>query len=258
MLKLCDFGLARRAAPGRACTPNVTSLWYRAPEILLGVKAYTSGVDMWSTGCIVAEWLQLGEPLMQGTGEKDQINTIFRLLGTQSDASWPGFSSLPSIATGLVQPIESGALQTMTLGPDGSVIKLPRSSLRKKLPAEGYTPAYPGNYRTTALAESGFELLSSLLCCDPARRRTAKDALASPWFTEDPLPVPLSRGEIRQLRRGRDEAINSGAHTAAIAQQRAATAAKVAGEHAAQVAHSIRERLQSSGLLGLPSRGAGF
>ena len=95
VLKLCDFGLARRAGSGRACTPNVTSLWYRAPEILLGEKvalstrtragrkpsnapashplevgsrrsqAYGSAVDMWSFGCILAEWLQLGEPLMQ-------------------------------------------------------------------------------------------------------------------------------------------------------------------------------------------------
>ena len=66
VLKLCDFGLARRCSGfGKPCTPNVTSLWYRAPEILLGDKTYGSAVDMWSFGCIFAEWLQLGEPLVQ-------------------------------------------------------------------------------------------------------------------------------------------------------------------------------------------------
>ena len=65
VLKLCDFGLARRycSGPGRVSTPNVTSLWYRAPEILLGDNTYGTSVDMWSFGCILAEWLQLGEPL---------------------------------------------------------------------------------------------------------------------------------------------------------------------------------------------------
>ena len=72
VLKLCDFGLARRCSGyGKPCTPTVTSLWYRAPEILLGDKCYGSAVDLWSFGCIFAEWLQHGEPLFQCRTESE-------------------------------------------------------------------------------------------------------------------------------------------------------------------------------------------
>lgn len=206
---------------------------------------------MWSFGCIFAEWLQLGEPLMQGSSELDQINTIFRTLGTPSDSSWPAFVGLHAIENGLVPHVEEW---TMSLGADGSLVRLPKSSLRKKLPPEGYTPQQPtpsgssSVYRTTALSDAGYELLCSLLCCDPAQRRTAADALISPWFAEEPTPAPLTRGEIRMLRRGRDEAINSGAHLQSLAAQRAETAAKVARQQGAAIAANIKERLSGAGV----------
>jgi len=68
----------------------------------------------------------------------------------------------------------------------------------------------------------GFELLNACLTSDPSQRRTALHALESGWFTEEPLPVPLSRAEIKQLKRNRDEAISSGSHATALAQQLAA------------------------------------
>ena len=55
-LKLADFGLARAfGVPLRSYTHEVVTLWYRAPEVLLGSKLYSTGVDMWSVGCIFAE-----------------------------------------------------------------------------------------------------------------------------------------------------------------------------------------------------------
>lgn len=55
-IKLADFGLARSFnIPMRAYTHEVVTLWYRAPEILLGAKLYSTGVDIWSLGCIFAE-----------------------------------------------------------------------------------------------------------------------------------------------------------------------------------------------------------
>lgn len=55
-IKLADFGLARSFnIPMRAYTHEVVTLWYRAPEILLGTKLYATGVDLWSLGCIFAE-----------------------------------------------------------------------------------------------------------------------------------------------------------------------------------------------------------
>ena len=55
-IKLADFGLARAfGLPMRAYTHEVITLWYRAPEILLGSKSYEMAVDVWSLGCIFAE-----------------------------------------------------------------------------------------------------------------------------------------------------------------------------------------------------------
>ena len=90
------------------------------------------------------------------------------------------------------------------------------------LPApRSYTPAAAqlNQFRTTALSDAGFVLLNSALACDPAQRVSAAAALEHSWFSAEPLPAPLSRVEIRQLRRNRDEAISSGAHQLAIAQQ---------------------------------------
>ena len=98
-----------------------------------------------------------------------------------------------------------------------------------------YTPAAAqlNQFRTTALSDAGFALLNSALTCDPSQRVSAAAALEHSWFLAEPLPAPLSRVEIRQLRRNRDEAISSGAHQLAIAQQRAQ-------QNASAIAASIR------------------
>ena len=169
VLKLCDFGLARRCGASTVCTPDVTSLWYRAPEILLGERRYGSAVDIWSFGCIFAEWLQLGkrraartrarpvlfrtapgvrpalaakpclarlsgEPLFQGSSEVDQINAIFRCLGTPSEHSWPSFGQLRAVQTAVFPFVENF---DMKLGADGALVRLPKNSLRRKFPAVG-------------------------------------------------------------------------------------------------------------------------
>jgi cell division cycle 2-like protein len=84
VLKICDFGLARKfASPLRPYTNLVVTLWYRAPELLLGTDVYSSAIDMWSVGCIMAE-LILREPLLMGKGELDQIDKILRVFGNPS------------------------------------------------------------------------------------------------------------------------------------------------------------------------------
>ena len=77
-VKIADFGLARLLMiPDKTLTHEVETLWYRAPEILLGQKRYTSAVDLWAVGCIFAE-LFLKRPLFLGTGyEIEQIFKIF-------------------------------------------------------------------------------------------------------------------------------------------------------------------------------------
>ena len=63
VLKICDFGLARKYNPSKQLTPVVVTLWYRAPELLLGMERYTKAIDIWSIGCIFAEML-LKEPFL--------------------------------------------------------------------------------------------------------------------------------------------------------------------------------------------------
>jgi len=94
-LKLADFGLARAfCVPLRPYTHEVVTLWYRAPEILLGSQAYSTPVDIWSTGCIFAEMLAK-RPLFPGDSEIDQLFRIFRTLGTPTEDIWAGCTSLP-------------------------------------------------------------------------------------------------------------------------------------------------------------------
>lgn len=88
IIKIADFGLARiYQAPLKPLSDNgvVVTIWYRAPELLLGAKHYTSAVDMWAVGCIFAELLTL-KPLFQGVEAKATPNPF------QVWASTPSFS----------------------------------------------------------------------------------------------------------------------------------------------------------------------
>ncbi|XP_008546377.1 cyclin-dependent kinase 2 [Microplitis demolitor] len=94
-IKLADFGLARSfGLPMRMYTHEVVTLWYRAPEILLGTKLYSYAVDIWSLGCIFAE-MATRRALFPGDSEIDQLFKIFRTLGTPDETIWPGVSQLP-------------------------------------------------------------------------------------------------------------------------------------------------------------------
>ncbi|KAD2806076.1 hypothetical protein E3N88_39453 [Mikania micrantha] len=161
-LKICDFGMARQyASPLKPYTSLVVTLWYRAPELLLGMKSYSTAVDMWSVGCIMAELLSK-KPLFDGSKEIEQIDKIFRTLGTPNDLIWPGYSKLPGVKSNFV--------------------KQPYNCLRKKFPVATFTGS-------PALTELGFDLLNKFLTYDPEKRITAKEALNHGWFCESPLPA---------------------------------------------------------------------
>ncbi|KAE9410935.1 Pkinase-domain-containing protein [Gymnopus androsaceus JB14] len=155
-IMVADFGLARRYGDPvgvGGMTQLVVTLWYRAPEILLGAEKYSTAVDMWSVGCIFAELL-LKEPLFQAKNDLELISMIFKLLGPPTNNSWPEYSSLPLAKT----------------------ITLPSPQphqFRQKF-----------QYMTTA----GIDLLMSMLAYDPAQRISAEEALEHPYFTESPLP----------------------------------------------------------------------
>uniref|UniRef100_A0A667X7P5 Cyclin dependent kinase 10 n=1 Tax=Myripristis murdjan TaxID=586833 RepID=A0A667X7P5_9TELE len=96
-VKIADFGLARMyGIPLQPMTPRVVTLWYRAPELLLGTKTQTTALDMWAVGCILAELLA-HKPLLPGSSEIQQVDLIVQLLGTPNENIWPGFSRLPLV-----------------------------------------------------------------------------------------------------------------------------------------------------------------
>nr|GMC58094.1 cell division control protein 2 homolog D [Ipomoea batatas] len=79
--------------PIKNYTHEILTLWYRAPEVLLGATHYSTAVDMWSVGCIFAE-LVTNQALFPGDSELQQLLQIFRLLGTPNEEMWPGVSKL--------------------------------------------------------------------------------------------------------------------------------------------------------------------
>lgn len=180
-LKICDFGLARQyGSPLKPYTHLVVTLWYRSPELLLGAKQYSTAIDMWSLGCIMAEFLSK-QPLFNGKTEFDQLDKIFRTLGTPNETIWPGYSKLPGVKVNFV--------------------KHQYNLLRKKFPATSFTGS-------PVLSDSGFDLLNRLLTYDPERRITAEDALNHEWFREVPLPktkefMPTFPAQHAQDRRHR-------------------------------------------------------
>ncbi|XP_068635880.1 shaggy-related protein kinase epsilon-like [Aristolochia californica] len=80
-LKLCDFGSAKKLVPGEPNISYICSRYYRAPELIFGATVYTTAIDVWSAGCVVAELL-LGQPLFPGESGFDQLVEIIKILGT--------------------------------------------------------------------------------------------------------------------------------------------------------------------------------
>ncbi|KAK1275529.1 putative serine/threonine-protein kinase [Acorus gramineus] len=153
ILKIADFGLASLFDPDQRhpLTSRVVTLWYRPPELLLGATNYGVAVDLWSTGCILAE-LYTGKPIMPGRTEVEQLHKIFKLCGSPSEDYWRK-SKLPH-----------------------ATIFKPQQPYRR-LVAETFK-----DFPTSAL-----RLTEVLLSVDPQDRGTAASALRSEFFTAKPL-----------------------------------------------------------------------
>ncbi|CAD2095808.1 cdc2-related kinase 2, putative [Plasmodium vinckei lentum] len=148
-LKIADFGLARAfGIPARRYTHEVVTLWYRAPDILMGSKKYSTPIDIWSVGCIFAEMVN-GRPLFPGVSDTDQLMRIFKILGTPNSQNWPDAFKLPKYD--------------------------PNFPVYEPLPWETFIKG---------LDDTGIDLLSKMLKLDPNQRITAKQAIEHPYFKE--------------------------------------------------------------------------
>ena len=184
---IADFGLARTFGtpyPGilgrkrtfaGVMTSVVVTLWYRAPELLFGAQHYGVGVDIWAAGCVFAELLprpkeegkthQMRSPLFAGSNELDQLQKIFELLGTPSEALWKDAVNFPKF-------------QRFTHLPP------PQGSWPEEL--------FP------QIADAGPEtdsVVAAMLCLDPSFRPSARDLLKHDYFTTIP-PRPCAEGAL--------------------------------------------------------------
>lgn len=176
-LRLADLGLARPALePLLPLGANgaVVTVWYRAPELLLGARHYTPAIDLWAAGCVLCEMLMLRvlfhgpEPraLDQAAFQAPQLSRIFDALGHPTDVGWEGVEALPRWRDNTegvrARRPEHGALPLRRILWD-------RSPLLRAEPNP----------------EPLFNLIESLLALDPSVRITAKDALKHPFFADD-------------------------------------------------------------------------
>ncbi|XP_014299979.1 cyclin-dependent kinase 4 isoform X2 [Microplitis demolitor] len=144
-IKIADFGLAKTYDFEMRLTSVVVTLWYRAPEVLLGCP-YATPVDIWSVGCILAELNRLA-PLFPGTSEGDELDRIFQVLGTPSQEEWPKNVSL-----------------SWTAFPQ-----------RYPMPLKNIIPQ---------INSDGLELIANMLTFNPHVRLTAAQALQHRYFTD--------------------------------------------------------------------------
>jgi len=163
-LRICDFGLARIADPEHdhqgILTEYVATRWYRAPEIMLNSKAYTKAIDIWSTGCILAEMLGR-RPLFPGKHYLDQLNRILNVIGTPSEKD--------------LACIQNEKARRY-------VMSLPYSEKKS------FATRFPG---ADPLA---IDLLEKMLIFNPEERITVEEALAHPYLEQyyDPTDEPVA------------------------------------------------------------------
>nr|QYW07105.1 cyclin-dependent kinase like 6 [Dimocarpus longan] len=167
VLKIADFGLANFfiPKPKNGLTSRVVTLWYRAPELLLGSTDYEVGIDLWSAGCLLAEMF-IGRPIMPGRTEVEQLHRIFKLCGSPSEDYW-------------------NKLKVTT-------------TFR---PTQLYKPSFQEAFED--FPPSSFGILTTLLALEPANRGTAASALQNEFFSSSPLPCKLS--ELPVMNKVEDE-----------------------------------------------------
>lgn len=139
-------------------TSTVITRWYRPPELLFGAKSYSSTVDIYSLGLVFAELL-LRVPFLPGDSDVQQLQLIATALGTPTEQNWPGVTKLPDYVI-----------------PNKDDIR----------PEQGRF-FYGETFRT--LTPEGLTLLMAMLRLDPRKRWSAKRALESEWFKEEPMPT---------------------------------------------------------------------
>lgn len=163
VVKIADLGLSRKLhepTDSTTCRPKYTNtvvtLWYRAPELLLGDTDYSEKIDLWSFGCIMGEFWNR-TPIMRGSNETSQLKLILELCGLIDPEAWPNVIHLKLY----------------------NKLKIPGTYARK-------TRTFLNHGMHNEQANNMFD---TLLMYDPSRRHSAWSALNDDFFFTNPLPV---------------------------------------------------------------------
>lgn len=150
VLKLCDFGSAKALVTGEPNVAYICSRYYRAPELIFGATDYTTKIDIWSAGCVMAE-LILGEPMFPGESGVDQLVEIIKVLGTPTRE------------------------QMKAMNPNYTEFRFP------VIRARSWNRIFSTHNKTPP---EGAKLVSNLLEYTPSNRLTPLSACAHPFFDE--------------------------------------------------------------------------
>ncbi|XP_038539698.1 serine/threonine-protein kinase ICK isoform X2 [Canis lupus familiaris] len=156
LVKIADFGLAREIRSRPPYTDYVSTRWYRAPEVLLRSTNYSSPIDIWAVGCIMAEVYTL-RPLFPGASEIDTIFKICQLLGTPKKTDWPEGYQLSSAMNFRWPQCVPNNLKTLIPNASSEAIQLLRDMLQwdpKKRPTASQI-GHPLGSTTQSLQDSG-------------------------------------------------------------------------------------------------------
>jgi len=173
-LVIADWGLARSWGPHmKHLTNGVVTLWYRPIELLLGCKQYSTKIDMWSVGCIIAEMFRRSG-LLKGHNEASQLSLIFNTCGHPTSALWPDIHQLCP----LWKNYEPSSNESPTFNRLSKV-------LTERLP----NPSW--------MTKNAIELISNLLALNPSKRWSAQDAIHAEYFWESPVVKEASDLSMR-------------------------------------------------------------
>lgn len=161
MVKLCDFGCSKRLQRGESNIQYICARYYRAPEIVLGWAHYSTAIDLWSAGCVLAELL-MGKPIFPGKNSIDQLAKIIKVLGAPS------------------------AEEMIAMGQEAKRLGLkgPLSEEERRATLKSMMP--PG------VPEEAVDLLLGLLQYDPVKRLRPEVILQHPFLEEiRTIPKPF-------------------------------------------------------------------
>ncbi|TQV95409.1 meiotic mRNA stability protein kinase UME5 [Cordyceps javanica] len=197
-VKIGDLGLARRFdKPLHSLFSGdkvVVTIWYRAPELILGSYHYTPAIDMWAIGCIFAELLSL-RPIFKGEEAKmdskktvpfqrNQMMKIMEIMGAPTKDKWPLLATMPEYGqlTALQASMAAHHGRHSHGAPLSSNLEKWYHNTISNAPSSTNTSS-GASTSLSSLGQEGYRLLSGLLEYDPVKRLTAAQALQLPFFS---------------------------------------------------------------------------